>query len=235
MKKLLLLFPIILLSFSSIAQTAWLDGNLQIGAGWNGGEIGGVGLGATLLGRGTEDSPVFFGVDANFIRRGGVDQNISNHPALTSYKSPSVSTNNNLISLHGIMRIVFDLGQFKPYVEGLLGFRTFYTRTTLSAKEWNDQEGEYEDNTLGTDVSISDATFSIGPGGGFIFGQNNLSLNLRFNFLGGNEVDVYTEEHLEDMKYSIGSSGSVTAQSMLAPLSAISRMFVFSLGLSTLF
>ncbi len=69
-------------------------------------------------------------------------------------------SNNNILMGHLVTRLQPLLGTFNPYIDALIGFKYFFTRTQVSgdlAYDWNELEGL---------ASFEDLTFSFGIGGG---------------------------------------------------------------------
>ncbi len=130
------------------------------------------------------------------------------------------------------MRLVLDLGKVKPYLEGLAGLRSYYTRTKVTHEEWNDEKESYERSTLSSYTSIFDMALSYGTGGGLLIGAEDLFFNIGLSYFGGTNVDVFGPDHLNSMTYSFNHSGSVFAKSLLDPVKAVSKMVIFSIGIS---
>jgi opacity protein-like surface antigen len=68
----------------------------------------------------------------------------------------NVSTSNNILLAHGVLRLQPQRGWVRPYVDGLIGLKYLFTTTTVS------DEGE----TIASSTDFSDTTFSYGVGGG---------------------------------------------------------------------
>ena len=99
-----------------------------------------------------------------------------------------VNTTNNLLQTHALVRVQPQTGRVRPYVEGLLGFRYVFTRTSFA----NPDEGE-----SGT-TQLSDFAPSVGGGGGMTIGlvsgrAATLHLDLGLRYLTGGDVEYLTK------------------------------------------
>ncbi|WP_263784396.1 hypothetical protein [Salinibacter grassmerensis] len=74
-----------------------------------------------------------------------------------------VSTNNNVVETHLSVRLQSRTGRFRPYVEGLAGFKYLFTRTTVG-------DDDFGEDDLGDDIAGStnydDFALSGGAGAG---------------------------------------------------------------------
>jgi hypothetical protein len=69
-----------------------------------------------------------------------------------------VRTSNNILLLHSLVRIQPHKGTIRPYVEGLIGMKHLFTRTSIT--------DDFDGDTIASDTDLSDTTLSYGFGGG---------------------------------------------------------------------
>jgi hypothetical protein len=146
------------------------------------GEIGG------FLG----DSPVMIGGKFGFLNYG-----IERRWEPFSYAIPDVivrvSTTNNILLAHAFVRLQPREGAVRPYVEGLVGLKYLFTRTSIDSDDWDDDTASY--------TNLDDLTPSYGVGAGVHVrlwqsrarrGHGNpaqLSLNLGARYLWGGDAE----------------------------------------------
>jgi opacity protein-like surface antigen len=70
-----------------------------------------------------------------------------------------VTTSNNIFLSHFVVRAQPRTGLIRPYVDGLIGLKFLFTRTSISDPD--------DDETIASNVDLSDTAFSYGVGGGF--------------------------------------------------------------------
>jgi hypothetical protein len=73
-----------------------------------------------------------------------------------------VTTRNYILNCHFLLRVQPFDGQFRPYLDGLIGFNYLWTETGIY-----DQSGGVFDE-IASSVNLSDFAFSYGVGGGFM-------------------------------------------------------------------
>jgi len=73
-----------------------------------------------------------------------------------------VTTRNYILNCHFLLRVQPLDGQFRPYLDGLVGFNYLWTETGIY-----DQSGGVFDE-IASSVNLSDFAFSYGVGGGFM-------------------------------------------------------------------
>lgn len=149
----------------------------------------GLGLGLSGAYR-PRHSPFLVGFDMGFINYGS-----------TSYKGPfrdccndleEIETKNNILTGHLFFKIQPSKGPFRPFFEGLVGAKHFFTTTTFH------EDDEFDD----TDREFDDTSLSYGLGAGFAFvlrdgkhqGGPTVSLNLGARYLLGGEAQYVIEE-----------------------------------------
>jgi hypothetical protein len=115
-------------------------------------------------------SPLLVGVDAGFAKYGHESRR-----AILSGSIPDITvdvdTDNNIVLTHFLLRAQPRHGAVRPYVDGLVGFKYLFTKTTV--------QSDSSDEPLASDNNLSDFAFSYGLGGG---------VQARLARLGGNEL-----------------------------------------------
>jgi len=139
-------------------------------------------------------SPFVIGLDLAFINYGS-----------TSYKGPfrdccrdleEVETNNNIAMGHLFFKVQPEVGAIRPYFEGLVGVKSFFTTTTFREDDAfdSDTDREFDDTSvsygggLGLALILRDGKLRSGP---------TVALNLGARYLFGGETDYVVEESVE--------------------------------------
>ena len=104
-----------------------------------------------------------------------------------------VSTTNNFIRTHALVRVQPSAGRVRPYAEGLLGFSYVFTETAVDLG--------YEGGGAST-THLGDYAPSFGAGGGVTIGLGSwstgrLGLDIGLRYLTGGEVDYLTQGELQ--------------------------------------
>ncbi|RPI25832.1 MAG: hypothetical protein EHM61_13340 [Acidobacteria bacterium] len=135
------------------------------------------------------DSPIMIGVDAGFLNYGTMKrwEPFSDEiPEVTV----RVQTTNNILLAHGFLRLQPQQGPVRPYVEGLLGFKYLFTRTSVV--------DEFYDETIASSTNFDDLAGSWGVGTGLDIrlwenrrhrGVVDVSLTLGAKYLWGSEAE----------------------------------------------
>jgi hypothetical protein len=103
-----------------------------------------------------------------------------------------VISNNNLFSMHGVLRIEAKTkSDFNPYIDLLGGFRYFYTRTKIKEDVFSEP--------LETSTDFKDVAHSYGFGLGFYYllGGDG-GLDLRFSVFRGGEAEFLDSRSVHD-------------------------------------
>lgn len=148
-------------------------------------EQAGPGLGGVLLFQLGRGRPMFAGIDfawSNFDSE-SVEYTTNQNGFDEDFR---LRTRTNLLQGHGLLRFKPFTGFFvQPYVDGLLGFKRLYARTTFVQLFDNDEEELIE-----ADIDQADSALSLGAGGGFqirVSWQPTILIDLRCTYLmGGN-------------------------------------------------
>lgn len=139
-------------------------------------------------------SPFLVGLDLAFINYGS-----------TSFKGPfrdccrdleEVETNNNIAMGHLFFRVQPGVGAIRPYFEGLVGVKSFFTTTTFR------EDDEFDSDT---DREFDDTSVSYGGGAGLALilrdgklrSGPTVALNIGARYLFGGETEYVVEESVE--------------------------------------
>ncbi len=99
-------------------------------------------------------------------------------------------TRNNIFMIHGMMRVLPPVNSpIQPFIDGMVGFRNFYTRTILQDLD------SYDDDTIDSYIEQGDWAFSFGGAVGFqvlireLYGGYYILLEGRCSYLKGSAAD----------------------------------------------
>jgi hypothetical protein len=103
------------------------------------------------------DSPFLVGGDAGAVVYGSETRR---EPISTTIPNLQVRvrTSNNIFLAHSLFRVQPRTGPVRPYVDGLVGLKYLFTRTSIS--------DDFDGQVIASDTDLSDTTFSYGVGGG---------------------------------------------------------------------
>jgi hypothetical protein len=145
--------------------------------------------------------PIFLGVDFGYMVY-GISNNrqringtisVGNQVIQTIPLDYRITTTNNLLSGHLILRFRVPTGLIQPYFDGCVGFKNFYTRTTVTNESNNNffnnnnnnNSFNNNNNNANSITNLSDVAFSYGGGGGFLIGSGPVRLDIRCIYLLG--------------------------------------------------
>jgi hypothetical protein len=163
-------------------------------------ELDAVGFGLNLwAGLRPAGSPLVIGLDGGFLIYGSERERI---PFLTNRVLVDVVTTNNIAMGHLFARVQPPVGPVKPYLEGLVGFKYFFTESRIEDDDFDDNEA------IASTTNFDDIALSYGVGGGidvrlfsFTGDQSrpfNVSLSLSSRYLWGGEADYLGEGGITD-------------------------------------
>jgi hypothetical protein len=139
-------------------------------------------------------SPFLVGVDAGFATYGSEKRRVplsSSIPDITV----DVTTDNNIVLTHFVLRAQPRSGPVRPYVDGLVGFKYLFTQTKV--------EADSAEDPLASTTNLSDFAFSYGVGGGVQFrlaglgGGRELQLDTNVRHLWGSEARYLREGSIQ--------------------------------------
>ena len=107
-----------------------------------------------------ELNPFLIGIEIGYLNYGS---EYRREPFSTTIPDVTVDvrTNNNFLALHFALRIQPNTGNFRPYIDGMVGGNYLFTTTTIENANNPSQE-------VASSTNISDWAFSYGGGGGFL-------------------------------------------------------------------
>ncbi len=105
-----------------------------------------------------------------------------------------VHTNNYFLITHARLRVQPREGQWRPYLDGLLGFNYIFTRTSVDV---GGSAGGVPLSSIAGTTNLGDFGLSYGGGGGVMVGfpswPSSLSLDFSMRYIAGSEADYLTE------------------------------------------
>jgi len=149
--------------------------------------------------------PLLVGLDLGILNYGRTTDQVPFSRTVGPRVPVEVSTNNNVVETHLSLRLQPRTGRFRPYVEGLAGFKYLFTRTTVGDDDFGDDE-------LGDDIAGStnydDFALSGGAGAGIdvrVYQQREpgktlraVDVHLGVQYLLGQEAEYLAEGELTD-------------------------------------
>ena len=172
-----------------------------------GGSVG-VGFDANIFFPFAPKVPLFFGVDVGYVSLASNTQNevlqadvkIGNTVIDVIQMPLEITTRNNLLQTHAVLRAKAPLPIVEPYIDGLVGFKYIYTRTKIIDQTDNFQFSEPDNNVINASTSQQDFVFSYGGGGGMMVNIGpNAKLDFRFVYLLSAEAEYYTKEDIDNI------------------------------------
>ena len=145
----------------------------------------GYGAGGQFLVR-LKNSPFLVGGDVGFANYGTERRRESISDTIPELEL-EVSTTNNIFWTHAVIRAQPSSGKVRPYLDGLVGLKHFYTRTSINS--------DFSDETIAASTNKRDTAFSYGVGGGVQIHLANLSprsqivLDTKLRYLRGGEAE----------------------------------------------
>lgn len=159
----LLAAGVLFVSTATAQSRPRIDGGASFSIGNPVGEFGdnidAVGFGGRLWGGvGPANSPVLVGVDFGFLVYG---RERRTEPFSTTIPDVTVEvvTSNNIVNGHLFFRLQPPEGSFRPYADGLVGFKYLFTDTRIR------NEG-FDDEDIARSTNFDDAALSYGLGAG---------------------------------------------------------------------
>ena len=154
----------------------------------------GVGLNF-FVGIGLGRTPFVVGLDGGFLVYGFERRH---EPFSTTIPDVTVAveTSNAIAMGHVLLRLQPPTGSFQPYVDGLFGFKYFFTETSISDEDYG---GDF---AIASSTNFDDAALSYGVGGGLDIeihrGQRkSVFINVGARYLFGSEAEYLKEGSIE--------------------------------------
>lgn len=167
------------------------------------------GLGLDFTGR-IGRTPVAVGAELGYLQYGKETRRLSLTPAVPEVLT-DVNTTNHFLQTHALVRVQPQTGRVRPYVEGLVGFRYVFTRTSFR----NADEGRSGSTLLG------DLAPSAGAGGGVAVGlvsgsEATLNLDIGLRYFTGGDVEYLTKGAV------VRHEDAVTLETTRSPIDLVS-------------
>ncbi len=155
-------------------------------------------------------SPLLIGLDVAALSYGKSVEEVPFSSTVGPRVPVEVETSNNVLETHLSARLQRRTGRFRPYIEGLAGFKYLFTRTTVGDEGIGDDFGDEEilgDETASS-INYDDFALSGGVGAGVdiqVYRPNNpkksvrrVSLHLGVQYLLGQEAEYLADGTLTD-------------------------------------
>ena len=149
----------------------------------------GYGAGGQFLVR-LKKSPFLVGGDIGFANYGTERRRESISETIPELEV-EVSTTNNIFWTHAVLRAQPSSGKVRPYFDGLVGLKHFYTQTSINS--------DFSDETIAASTNKRDTAFSYGIGGGVQIHIADLSqssqivFDTKLRYLRGGEAEYLRE------------------------------------------
>lgn len=150
------------------------------------------------------DRPLLMGLDIGIINYGRTVDDVPFSSTVGPRVPVEVTTNNNVLDTHLSLRLQSRHGRFRPFVEGLFGFKYLFTRTSIEDEGFGDNSGD----EIADQTNYDDFALSGGAGAGLdirLYRQKTtakavraVSLHLGVRYLLGQEASYLAEGTLED-------------------------------------
>lgn len=144
----------------------------------------GYGVGGQFLYR-LPRSPFLVGVDAAFANYGTERRRESLSSTIPELEI-QVRTTNNIGWVHALLRAQPQTGRVRPYLDGLVGLKHFYTQTSINS--------DFSNETLAASTNSRDTALSYGIGGGVqihladLTRRSQIVLDTKLRYLRGGEA-----------------------------------------------
>lgn len=169
------------------------------------GENVGTGGGLSLfIGGYLDDLPLTIGLDVGYVGYGRSMETAPLSQSVGPRVNVEVETQNSILQPHLLLRLQPKTGRVRPFVDGLVGFRYLYTRTSARGRS---VFGAPEDAFAST-TNFDDFAFSAGTGAGIdlrVYQQDDpakdvrtMSIHLGVQYLWGQEAEYLAEGDLVD-------------------------------------
>ena len=169
-----------------------------------GDQVNDPGFGLSLFaGVGLPDWPVVLGAELCFLNYGRDSDTEIVHTSIGDVEG-RLTTTNDIIMGHLVVRIQPRSGWIRPYFDGLFGFKNFTTDTVVTVPDLaTDPDDPFDTATIDSENEVDDTALSYGAGGGLDIrliewtgssgGTSELRLNLGARYLFGSRVKYLKE------------------------------------------
>ena len=177
------------------------------------------------VGYAPEGSPFMLGFEAGFMNYGSAERREAFSTTIPDV-FVNVSTTNNFVIGHALLRLQPNTGIFRPYLQGMIGFNYLFTETKIENINVPGQEVASSNN-------LSDGAFSYGGGAGVMFlvySPENEGITDVFVDVGARYVFGGEAEYLKE-----GSVRNVNGRVAYDILKSKTDLLVFQIGASVRF
>jgi opacity protein-like surface antigen len=167
------------------------------------------------------NTPVHIGASGSYMSQGSVTEERDIIGAFDA----EITTENKVFSLHAVLRLQNTGSKLRPYLDGLIGGKRFYTTTEL----------DVGDEASATETDFDDFTMSYGLGGGVMYeiwrgeagehGETALFIDVGARYLIGGRADYVKID-------SVDIAGD---RIIFDTTSSRTDMVTFNIGVSALF
>jgi hypothetical protein len=205
-KSIVLCCILIFVTESALAQT-W-QGGIDFMVGSPQGEfrknVDNAGFGvAANIGYAPQGTPIMLGLEFGFMNYGSADRREAFSTTIPDV-SVKVSTTNNFVLGHAILRIQPNAGSFRPYLQGMAGVNYLFTETKIENANSTGQE-------IASNNNLSDAAFSYGAGAGVMIlvysppegGVKDIFVDLGARYVYGGEAEYLKEGSIRNVNGSV--------------------------------
>ena len=209
----------------------------------------GFGFGGGVMYQPSNKVPLLIGGDLGFLVYGSNTQrqtlyaNITAGTTIIDQLSMPLKfeTTNSMFNMHLRMRLQAPTTIIRPYVDGVAGFNSMFTSTSLYDESEQHYFSTADDPLITSSTESADVTYQIGYGGGILIDLvDNLHLNLQANYLYGGNISYFDANKTDNWDISL-SSTSLSSPSNLSssdlnfnavPTTSKSDMLLFLLSVS---
>jgi hypothetical protein len=226
------LLCLLLLGFGrSASAQATAGGGLMVGVpiGEFSDVLNTVGFGATAhLMYAFEQAPVALGIEGGLMIYGHENTRVPLGSGHLGRVHVDVVTTNNIGLGHLVLRLAPDLGIFRPYVDGLVGFNYLWTESRI--------EDVRSDQSVFTSTNFSDFAFSYGGAAGFMVNVYDTAsdqgrpvrvmVDARLRYLRGSEAEYLKAGSIrEDQQGNLITTSERSRTDMLIPQVGVTVRF----------
>ena len=148
-----------------------------------------------------------------------------------------IATTNATFGTHLMLRAVAPTKGVQPYVQGLLGTRLLYTRTSITSRN-NQWLNDDDDDEIAGRTHLHDWVFSYGAGAGLMFRFNEIvALDVRLDYLNGGKANFYDSDDTRnwDVEFVGIDPGTINDDDIdfgFAPRRSYTDMFNLNVGVT---
>jgi len=191
-------------SESDISGQINLRGTAGVPTGGFGNNIGTGGGLHLFIGGYLDNAPVTIGLDVGFVTYGRSIDTLPVSETIGPRALVDVETSNSLVQPHLVARLQPKTGRVRPFLDGLVGFKYLFTRTSVQ----DDDISNDADDTFVSTTNHDDFAFSAGVGAGVdvrVYTHDDpakevrtVSLHLGVQYLWGQQATYLSEGDLVD-------------------------------------